>query len=177
MRFWLTLIAYEAVWFAAVIGAGHGQCWPGVLAMLAFAAWRLSASAHRRVEWRLLLVALLVGLLLENLWVRAGLLAYAAPWPCATSPAWLISLWLAFALTIVPLFGYLHARPLLAALLGACGGPLAYLGAARGWHAVVLPTPSWPSLLALAAGWAIALPLLTALARRWLHADVAVGTP
>lgn len=177
MNFWLTLIAYEAVWFAAVIGAGHGRWWPGVLGALAFAAWRLAASKHRRVESRLVLVALLLGLILENLWVRAGLVGYATPWPWAESPAWLMSLWLAFALTIVPLFGYLHARSVLAAVFGAFGGPLAYLGAARGWHAVLLPTPVWPTLLALAAGWAIALPLLTTLARRWLQADTAWNTP
>jgi hypothetical protein len=176
MNFWLTLAAYEAVWFAAVIGAGRGQWWPGVAATLAFAAWRLAVSAHRRVEWRLLAVALVVGLVLENLWVRSGLLGYAAPWPWAAAPAWLIALWLAFALTIVPLFGYLHARPWLATLFGALGGPLAYLGAARGWHAVLLPTPAWPALLALGAGWALALPLLATLARRWLRADLARGT-
>ena len=176
MKFWLTLLAYEAVWFAAVIGAGHGQWWPGVFATLAFAAWRLAVSTHRTVEWRLLAVALFIGLVLENLWVRSGLLRYAAPWPSAESPAWLMSLWLAFALTIVPLFRYLHARPVLAAVFGACGGPLAYLGAARGWHAVLLPTPMWPSLLALAAGWAIALPLLTTLARRWLRTETAGST-
>ncbi len=177
MNFWLTLVAYEAVWFAAVIGAGRGLWWPGVAATLAFAAWRLAASAHRRVEWRLLAVALAVGLVLENLWVRSGLLGYAAPWPWPGAPAWLIALWLAFALTIVPLFGYLHARPLLAALLGALGGPLAYLGAARGWHAVLLPTPAWPALLALGAGWALALPLLATLARRWLRDELPRGAP
>lgn len=177
MNFWLTLIAYEAVWFAAVIGAGRGQWWPGVLGALAFAAWRLAVSAHRHVEWRLVVIALLLGVALENLWVRAGLVGYATPWPWAETPAWLMSLWLAFALTILPLFGYLHERPVLAAVFGAFGGPLAYLGAARGWHAVLLPTPMWPTLLALAAGWAIALPLLTSLARRWLQADVGRSTP
>lgn len=175
MNFWLTLAAYEAVWFAAVIGAGRGLWWPGVAATLAFAAWRLAVSAHRRVEWRLLAVALLLGLALENLWVRSGLLGYAAPWPWAAAPAWLIALWLAFALTIVPLFGYLHARPWLAALFGALGGPLAYLGAACGWHAVQLPTPAWPALLALGAGWALALALLATLARRWLRDELPRG--
>lgn len=177
MNFWITLVAYEAVWFAAVIGAGRGLWWPGVAATLAFAAWRLTVSAHRRVEWRLLAVALLLGFALECAWVRTGLLSYAAPWPWAQAPAWLIALWLAFALTIVPLFGYLHARPWLAALFGALGGPLAYLGAARGWHAVLLPTPAWPALLALGAGWALALPLLATLARRWLRDELPRGAP
>ncbi len=171
MNFWLTLIAYEAVWFAAVIGAGHGRWWPGVFSALAFAAWRLAVSAHRRLECRLAAVAVLLGLALENLYVHGGLLRYAAAWPYAGSPAWLIALWLAFALTIVPLFGYLHARPVLAAAFGALGGPLAYLGAARGWHAVIFPTPMWPALLALAAGWAVALPLLATLARQGLQVE------
>lgn len=177
MNFWLTLIAYEVVWFAAVIGAGHGRWWPGVFGTLVFAAWRLSVSAHRRVESRLIVVALVLGLILEGVWVRAGLVSYATPWPWVEAPAWLMALWLAFALTIVPLFGYLHARAMLAAVFGAVGGPLAYLGAARGWHAVLLPTPVWPTLLALAAGWAIALPLLTTLAQRWLRADAARSMP
>lgn len=177
MNFWLTMIAYEAVWFAAVIGASHGHWWPGVLGALAFAAWRLAASTHRRVEWRLAAVALLLGLILENLWVRGGLVTYATPWPWAESPVWLMSLWLAFALTIVPLFGYLHTRPVLAAVFGGFGGPLAYLGAARGWHAVLLPAPLWPTLLAFAAGWAVALPLLATLARRWLQADASRSKP
>jgi hypothetical protein len=168
MTFWVTLAAYELVWFTAVIGAGHGLPWPGVAGTLLFAAWRLAGSRHRWTELRLIAVALLLGFLLETLWVRLGLIRYAAPWPKQTHPAWLIALWAAFALTVVPLFGYLHGRPWLAAALGAVGGPLAYLGAARGWHAVLLPAPEWPSLLALAVGWGIALPCLTGLARHWL---------
>ena len=169
MTFWATLAAYELVWFAAVIGAGHGLAWPGVAGTLLFATWRLTVSRHRATELKLVAVALLLGLFLETLWVRFGLLRFAAPWPVQTHPAWLMALWAAFALTVVPLFGYLRERPWLAAALGAAGGPLAYLGAARGWHAVLLPAPQWPSLLALAVGWGIALPCLTGLARHWLR--------
>lgn len=168
MTFWLTLIAYEAVWFAAVIGAGRGHTWPGVVGTAAFATWRLAGSRHRQVELQLIAAALVLGLILEGVLVGSGLIRYAAPWPTPSQPAWLMGLWVAFGLTVVPLFGYLHAKPWLAAAFGAVGGPLAYLGAARGWHAVLLPATKWPSLLALAAGWAIAFPCLTILARRWL---------
>lgn len=175
MTFWVTLAAYELVWFAAVIGAGRGLAWPGVAGTLLFAAWRLTTSAHRATELKLIATALLLGFILETLWVRLGLIRYAAPWPMPSHPAWLLALWAAFALTVVPLFGYLHARPWLAAALGAVGGPLAYLGAARGWHAVLMPAPKWPSLLALALGWGIALPCLTALARHWLPRPAAAA--
>ncbi len=138
VKFWITLVAYELVWFAAVIGAGHGLVWPGVVATMVFALWRLAGSTHRRVELKLIAVALLLGVILEGIWGHFGLIRYAAPWPLPSHPAWLMALWAAFALTVVPLFGYLHARPWLAAAFGAVGGPLAYLGAARGWHAVLL---------------------------------------
>jgi len=132
-------------------------------------------SPHRALEARLVVVALALGLLLENLWVRTGLLDYAVAWPWAGSPAWILALWWAFALSIVPLLGYLHRRLLLAAVFGAIGGPLAYLGAARGWDVVQFAQPQWHSLLALAAGWAVAMPLLAWLARRGLQSDIPGG--
>jgi hypothetical protein len=57
-------------------------------------------------------------------------------------------------------------------LLGAIGGPLAYLGASRGWHVTAFVEPLWPALLWLAAGWGLATPLLARLAQRWSHAAV-----
>lgn len=166
--FWITLLAYELVWLAAVVGAGHGRVWPGVAAAGVFAAWRLAASRLRRIELRLVAVTVAVALVLEGLWVGCGLIAYSAPWPLPNAPAWLIALWVAFALTLVPLFGHLHGRPKLAALMGAVGGPLAYAGAASA-HALRFPTPPKDSLAAVSLGWAIALPLLTGLAARGLR--------
>jgi len=62
---------------------------------------------------------------------------------------------------------FLLGRPLVGLLLGAIGGPLAYLGAARGWGAIAFAEPRWMAIVALVAGWAIAIPLLTMLASRW----------
>ena len=108
------LLAYQATWFVAVIGAGRGSWWPGVLAAALFALWRLAVSPARALELRLLLAALGIGLLLESVWVGSGLLDYAA-WPWAGPPAWILALWCAFALVVVPLLGYLHRRLWLAA--------------------------------------------------------------
>ena len=172
MAFCTTLAAYELVWLAAVVGAGHGLAWPGAAAAALFAAGRLSVSPCRRIELRLIAVTVALAFVLEGLWVTSGLIAYSAPWPFPTAPLWLIALLVAFALTLVPLFGHLHGRPKLAALLGAVGGPLAYAGAARG-HALQFSTPVWRSLAALSLGWAIALPALTGLAARWVRQSAA----
>jgi Protein of unknown function (DUF2878) len=176
MAFWMTLVAYELVWLAAVAGAGHGLVWPGVAAVGLFAAWRLAVSPCCRIELKLIAVTVLLALTLEGLWVTSGLVVYSAPWPLPNAPAWLIALWVAFALTLVPLFGHLHSRPALAALLGAVGGPLAYLGAARA-HALQLPAPAWRGLLALSVGWGAAMPTLTSIAGRWLRAGAVGDVP
>ena len=42
MKFWVSLIGYQLVWFAAVIGAGHGLAWPGIAGMLLYAAQALN---------------------------------------------------------------------------------------------------------------------------------------
>lgn len=167
--FWLTLTAHQATWFVAVIGAGAGHWWPGVAAACLFAAWRLGRSEHRRLELRLIGLALLLGVGLENLWVSLGFLNYAAAWPTAGSPAWILALWAAFALTVLPVLRFMLGRPALAALLGAVGGPLAYWGASRGWGAVAFGEPAVAGLLALALGWAVAMPLLTTMAARGLR--------
>jgi hypothetical protein len=157
MSFWLSLIGYQAVWFTAVIGAGHGLAWPGVVAMLVYALVQLACARNWRTDLSLIAMAL----------IRSGLASYAAGWPNRTlAPGWILALWVTFALTFSQSLRYLQTRLGLAALLGLIGGPLAYLGAARGWHVVSFAEPSWRALLLLAIGWALATPALAWLARR-----------
>jgi len=167
VNFWLSLVGYQLVWFAAVIGASHDLAWPGVLGMLAYAAAQLLAARNYRVDLSLMATALVFGLLLDGSLIRTGIASYAAAWSNhAMAPAWILALWMTFALTFTQSLRYLQTRLWLAALLGLVGGPLAYLGAARGWHVVVFADPAWRSLLVLAMGWALATPALAWLARR-----------
>ncbi|EIM04010.1 DUF2878 domain-containing protein [Rhodanobacter denitrificans] len=167
MSFWPSLIGYQAVWFAAVIGAGHGTAWPGVLGMLVYALAQLALARNIRVDLSLIAAALVLGFLLDGGMIRYGLASYASGWPNPQlAPAWILALWISFALTFSQSLHYLQTRLGLAALLGLIGGPLAYLGAARGWQVVSFTGPAWRGLLALAAGWALATPALAWLARR-----------
>lgn len=178
MSFWSNLIGYQAVWFAAVIGAGRGTPWPGTIAAALFVAWQLSQRGRAR-EWRLLAAAVLAGVLVDGGLAWSAQLRYAAAQPALPAggaPLWILALWSAFALTLTRSMAVLQSRAWLAPLLGAIGAPLAYLGAARGWQAVTFAAPSWPGLLALAGGWALALTCLSRLAGRIAHADKAVTT-
>lgn len=168
MKFWISLAGYELVWFAAVIGAGHGLTWPGVVALLPYVAWQLFDGGHAWADLRLMLASVALGCVLDGGLQHAGVLRYAASGPLlALAPVWILALWASFALTFTQSLRYLQQRLWLAALLGAIGGPAAYLGAARGWHAVTFPQPAWPALLWLALGWGLATPLLAWLAARW----------
>ena len=169
MKFWGNLIGYQIVWFSAVIGAGRGLWWPGVLAAAAFALWQLSTSSQPRAELRLIPVAIVCGTLLDGGLALSGFARYAAGEPAlfGGAPLWIVSLWAAFSLTLLHSMTFLLNRPVIAAVFGAIGGPLAYLGAARGWQAIVFVEPRWTALLMLAIGWGLAIPLLSMLAGRW----------
>ncbi|WP_426700378.1 DUF2878 domain-containing protein [Rhodanobacter sp. Col0626] len=172
MKFWASLIGYQLVWFAAVIGAGHGLAWPGVAGMLVYAGCQLLLARHWRVDLTLMATAFVFGFMLDGGLIRAGLASYAAAWPgLAIAPAWILALWMTFALTFSQSLTWLQTRLWLAALLGLLGGPIAYLGAARGWHVVSFAEPAWRGLLWLGVGWALATPALARVARR-AHADV-----
>ena len=161
MSFWLSLMGYQAAWLAAVIGAGHGMAWPGVAGMLAYALVQLAWARNCRIDLGLMAAGLAFGFLLDGTLIRSGLASYAAGWPDpALAPAWILALWMTFALTFSQSLRYLQTRLWLASLLGLIGGPLAYLGAARGFGALAFRDPAWPALLYLGSAWAVALPLL-----------------
>lgn len=169
MNLWLNFLGYEAVWFAAVVGAAHDLAWPGVLAFVLFACWQCGVSRQRRTELKLMLLAVICGLVIDGSLAASGLVSYAVPhlsWPPGGAPLWILALWGAFALTLMHCLRYLQKNLAVAALLGAVGGPVTYWCAGRAWGVVRFSAPTWHALAALAVGWAVAMVLLAGLARR-----------
>lgn len=167
MKVWANAIGYQLVWFAAVWGAATGYWWLAPLALIPFAAWYLSRPDGRIDAW-LMPVAVLLGIVLDSALAASDLVAYASAVPSPhAAPVWIIAIWAAFALTLRHSFRFLHGRPVLAAALGAIGAPLAFLGAAHGWHAVAFPRGTAAAMIALGIGWFVALPALIALAQHF----------
>lgn len=160
MVFWGNLLGYQAAWLAVVWSAGRDRAWIGMLSCAAFIGWQWSISRMRAADMRVVLAALACSLLVDGVLALSGLLRYAAPHPGLPAPLWIVLLWAAFGMTMNYSMAWLGRHPWVAALVATIGGPLAYLGAARGFGAVVFPTPAWPALLYLAVTWAVALPLL-----------------
>lgn len=179
MKLVANILGYQAVWFAAVYGAGRGATWPAVLAAAVFAVWQLARSTQRALEIRLIGVALVLGMLLDGALAFTGLLHYSASSPAVPpggAPVWILALWVAFALTLNQSLRWLRARPLVAVIFGALGGPLAYAAAARVAGAVTFAAPAWQPLACLAAGWGAAVLLLGHGAGSWQRARRVVPT-
>jgi hypothetical protein len=175
MRSWGNFLGYQAVWFIAVIGAGLGLWWPGFVAAIVFVAWQLRISLQRGADLRLLATALALGSVIDGVLAASGWAVYAAneaALPPGGAPLWILALWASFSTSLNTSLRYLRGHLLAAAALGAVGGPLAYAGAARGWHALEFAAPAWHALAWLSCGWAVAMPLLAGLARRWTHGSV-----
>ncbi|MEO5628328.1 MAG: DUF2878 domain-containing protein [Thermomonas sp.] len=167
MRFWTNLVGYQLVWFAVVISAARGQPWWGIATALVFVALQLWYSATRAADARGLAAAFICGFLLDGALAATGWLHYASPLISLPAPIWILTLWLAFAMTLNHSMVFLRGRPWLAAALGAVGGPMAYLGAARGFDAVTFLQPAWRAIALLAIGWATALAVMAVLTQRW----------
>jgi hypothetical protein len=167
MSLLINAVLFQITWVAAVAGAGYGHWWPGLAALALFAAWQLRDPATRAADLRLLAWALLIGLLVDTLWVQAGMLTFATPLPWAgLAPVWIMVLWAGFSLTINHSLRALKPRPLLAAGLGLIGGPLAYWIASSAWGAAQIHWPLWQALLALGIAWGLLTPLLCRLGSR-----------
>ena len=126
---WRTLanvLGNQAVWFVAVIAAGQGRAWPGVLAAAVFVLSQLWRAPQRRDDIRLVGLAILCGLVVDGVASAQGWVVYrAASFGDLVAPPWILALWASLAVTLNSAMRALQSRLLLGALLGGIGGPLA----------------------------------------------------
>jgi hypothetical protein len=174
MRSVVNFIAFQIGWFAAVVGAGHGMPWLGVLIVPLVLLLDLVLSADWRQELIVALAAAVMGFTVDTGLVAAGIFApvpFLVPRPF--SPLWMVMLWVNQATTLNSCMGWLRGRYLAGALFGAVGGPLAYLSGAKLGAASL---PSTDGLVILGITWAAAFPALLTVAefvRRRLAARAA----
>lgn len=147
-------------WWACVLGAANGFFWAGPLIVALLLAVQIAGlpAEARRWAWRSALVAGVLGTAVDSLQSGLGLMTLhgsTVPW---LAPLWITVLWCQFV-TVLPAFAALRSRPLLAGLLGAVGGPLAYGGGVRLGAGSLHPEP-WVSLVSVGVVWALALPLM-----------------
>ena len=161
----LNFVFFQAGWLAVVL-LGAGQLhWLGLLVVAAVVAWHLVTSPAPQAEAQLVLFALGIGLVWENLLTLAGIVVYPyGQLSGGFAPVWIIAMWAMLATTLNLSLRWLHGRFLLASVFGAIGGPLAFLAGER-LGAVVFPDVTL-AMLVLGVGWGLLFTLLVMLAMR-----------
>jgi hypothetical protein len=165
MNLLVNFAAFQLGWFAAVLGGANDLAWAGTLAVLGIVLFHLVRAAQTRRELLLVAIVGVIGALWESLLVVLGLTWY----PYGTlidgvAPYWIVAMWLLFATTLNVSMRWMHGHLWLASISGALFGPLAFYAGSR-LGGVGFPDFS-SAMIALAAGWAVIMPLLILLARR-----------
>ena len=166
----INFIAFQAAWFACVLGAARGWWWQAPLAAQIAVSIHLAMSKRRSNEGALLCVAIAIGLVTDLFMIKVGCIALQQTSSLALAALWFASLWAAFATTLNSSLSWMRGKPVLALVLGAIGGPLAYFGGQK-LGAVTLPREGF-SILAIGIEWAIIMPLLTWMSERLLPKEV-----
>jgi len=153
-------------WFACVLGAARGVGYLGAAFVVVLLVLHLVRVERPVPEIKLIAGVVILGGLWDSALIYFGLLDY----PQSTvfhgiAPLWLVSLWGLFAAQFNTTYRWLKHRLPAGALLGALAGPLSFRsGAALGALHFVQVLPATASL---AVGWAVMLPLIILLSRRW----------
>jgi Protein of unknown function (DUF2878) len=159
------IVLYQVGWFVSVLAAARHQPWVGAGVGIVLVLAHVFLVADRRSEIRTLVAAMVVGTIVESAQASLGLFTYTSGYLVPTlAPPWIVILWAQFATTFRHSVRWLMGRPVLAAMLGAAGGPLACLAGER-LGAVRFSPPTWHGLVWLAVVYGIAVPLLLAIAR------------
>jgi len=162
----LNLALYQAGWFACVLGGAQGRPWLGAAAGLALVLLHLALVERRAEEAKFVALAALAGTAIDSAQQAAGTAAFPsghyAAWLC---PGWLTVLWAQFATLPCHSLAWLAGRPIVSALLGAAGGPLAFLAGER-LGGVTFPQGRAVGCAVLAVVWGVAFPVLMHFAAR-----------
>ena len=158
-------VVFQTAWVAAVLGAAHDVPLWGTAAVAAAIGWHLAVSARPAQEARLVALACVLGFVVETAAVWQGHVSYPSGQPFATlAPYWMVALWGLLAIALNVTMRWLKPRLWLAALFGAVGGPMSFVGGVKlGGAAFVHETAA---LATMACVWALLMPALVWVSNR-----------
>ena len=159
-------LLFQIGWFACVGSAAAHQPWIGPLVTMGVVVVHVLRASTPQAELTLVALALAIGLVFDSFLVWQGWLQYSSGMALPNvAPYWIVALWGLFATLLNVSLRWMRGRWGMAVLLGATGGPAAYLGGLR-LGALEFGNLR-AGLVALAIGWAVLTPLLLALSTRF----------
>ena len=154
----INFIFFQLIWFVCIIGAATNETHSAVAFSLLIILFHLYLTKDKKNELKILLLASILGFLFDGFLLKNELVLYANHgWSYSITPLWIIVLWMGFAITLNSSLSWLKKKIKLSVLLGAIGGPLAYLAGEK-LNAVTILSPN--AIIVIAIGWGIITPLL-----------------
>jgi len=157
---------FNAVWIACVAGSAKQLIWPAVLSCAVLAAYQLHPKNRHPNDIKLVFLSIVLGLIVDTIWVQFGFMDFTEKRPFSgIAPAWILFLWVGFALTVNHSLKWLTIHPLLPAVTGAIAAPITYFAGIK--IGAVEYTASLSSVsIGLALAWGIALTILVEVGKR-----------
>ena len=154
-------IVFNIAWFVCILGGSK----IAVPFALLFIGIHLAFFSDDKLEIALIAVLALFGVVVESVFIRAGLLVPpdGSLWP----PLWLICLWCFFATTLNHSLKWFQSHLSLALIMGAVSAPLTYLGGTR-LNDFSLREPLLLTLVAMGLVWCMVFPFGLFLAKNLL---------
>lgn len=172
----VNFVAFQAGWFSCVLGAANGVPLIGLAVAAGAVLLHLHLARDGAAELRLLLIAVLIGLVFDSVLASLGWVRYpSGVLVPGLAPYWILAMWAIFATTLNVSMSWLRGRLALAVLMGGIFGPLSYQAGARLGGLVFAQETS--AMVALGLGWALIMPCLVLLAQRFNGIDEAAAPP
>ena len=139
----INAIIFKIHWLACVIG-GTLTGLAGLVGLIAFAFY---ADTWRK-DLPLVLIAGVIGAVLDTLWIYLGILDFGT----TLAPAWIVLLWMGLAMTFNHAMSIFQRYPLAGGLMAGIAAPMTYLtGQALG----AVTVPNSLHLAIIAVSWAV----------------------
>ena len=159
-HFIINAILLDVAWALAVIPAAQGLTWIGPIFSLCWLGFHIVYYPTTRLaDIKLCISAALLGYAIDSMLVVNGMISFPEHAQTGSpSTIWMIALWINLALTLNHSLVWLQHRYLLAAMIGAIAGPIAYFAGDK-LNAMTLDAGNL-SLLAICIVWLATMPLL-----------------
>lgn len=165
MRNIFNFIAFQLVWLITVLTAAKGTSVYAMAAIAIFVVLQLAYSHCRLADSKLIITGIVVGMLLDTVWLNLGWIDYAADLNTGLPPLWIAVLWANFMLTLNHSLSWLQHRRMLLVVFTLFAAPLSYYAGAKVGAVTLVEVV--PAVIALALSWSLAVPIFMTLATHW----------
>ncbi len=169
MNVFINAMLFNVVWIACVAGSARSLIWPAVLSVGLLAAFQLHPKNRHPNDLRLVWISLLMGIFVDSIWIQLGWMDFTEKRPfIGLAPAWIVLLWVGFALTINHSLKWLMAHSALPALVGGIAAPITYFAGIK-IGAVIYTESVLLVSIGLGVAWAISLTILVEVGKKSKH--------